>query len=384
MINDFFIIFSNYDENSINYDSFSIIQNKNIVRFSSKFPFTPFFYKVDEKNRRLLVASDVNYLEDKFYDGNKYNADFFSFDENLNYIISHLNESPTFLGNPFFEYSFDLNTFELNKTLKENLIPIDFIDDFEKSKNFLKETLIKVFKKYNNIDNPVILFSGGVDSSFIALMLKHLKPELITLGIKGFPNPDYYEAEKVAKFLGLKLNYLEVELEDVEQSLPDVIKIIGSYDTVKVEVGLVSYLIYKNANIKQRSVFSGLGSEELFAGYERHISNPFVECFSGTFNIFHRDYYRDYAIAKHFKNKAYLPLLDEELIPVALAIKNFKIFEEHKKYILRVVASELGLKDYAFRKKLAAQYGSSISKAIEKLAKKNGFKYKREYLKFVV
>ncbi|MEM1988426.1 MAG: asparagine synthase-related protein [Candidatus Woesearchaeota archaeon] len=383
MINDFFIIISNPDENKQSYDSFSINQNKNKVYFSSNLPFTPFFYKLDKENRRLLISSDVNYLEDEYYDSNKYNADFFSFDEHLNYNITTLNDSSTFLGHPFFEYYFDLDTLELSKKLKENFAINQFIEDFESSKQMLKETLIKIFKKYY-VENPVILFSGGVDSSFIALMLKHLNPELITLGIKGLQNHDYHEAEKVANFLGLKLNYLEVELEDVEKAIPEVIKIIGSYETVKVEVGLVSYLLYKNGNIKQRNVFAGLGSEELFAGYERHISNPFVECFSGTFNIFHRDYYRDYAIAKHFKNKAYLPLLDEELIPVALAIKNFKIYDEHKKYILRVVASELGLKDYAFRKKLAAQYGSSISKAVEKIAKKNGFRYKRDYLKSIV
>ena len=45
----------------------------------------------------------------------------------------------------------------------------------------------------------------------------------------------------------------------------------------------------------------------------------------------------------------------------------------------------LGLKkEFAFRKKKAAQYGSNFDKAILKLAKKNGFKYKKEYLDYLL
>jgi len=57
----------------------------------------------------------------------------------------------------------------------------------------------------------------------------------------------------------------------------------------------------------------------------------------------------------------------------------YKIDKENK-LILREISYDLGLKEFAFRKKKAAQYGSNFIKALDKIAKKNGFKYKKEYL----
>ena len=52
------------------------------------------------------------------------------------------------------------------------------------------------------------------------------------------------------------------------------------------------------------------------------------------------------------------------------------------KLILRKIANELGLKkEFAFRKKRAAQYGSRFDRAILRLGKRKGFKYKKDYLK---
>ena len=58
-----------------------------------------------------------------------------------------------------------------------------------------------------------------------------------------------------------------------------------------------------------------------------------------------------------------------------------KIKNGEKKVILRKIAEEMGLpKEFAWRKKQGAQYGSKFDRAIEKLTKMNGFKYKQEYI----
>ncbi len=76
------------------------------------------------------------------------------------------------------------------------------------------------------------------------------------------------------------------------------------------------------------------------------------------------------------------PFLDEGLIIAAMGIPaKYKISGTEKKLILRETAAGMGLPmETAFRKKLAAQYGSGFDKAIEKLATKNGFRHKRDYL----
>jgi len=74
------------------------------------------------------------------------------------------------------------------------------------------------------------------------------------------------------------------------------------------------------------------------------------------------------------------PFLDEELINYAMKLPGkWKLTKKEKKIILREVAEEF-LGEFAWRKKKAAQYGSCFDKAISKIAKKNGFKLKKEWL----
>ena len=77
-----------------------------------------------------------------------------------------------------------------------------------------------------------------------------------------------------------------------------------------------------------------------------------------------------------------LPFLDLALIDYSLKIPaKYKISKEHKKIILRMIADDLNIKkEFAWRPKKAAQYGSKFDRAIEKLAHKKGFKFKSDYL----
>ena len=77
-----------------------------------------------------------------------------------------------------------------------------------------------------------------------------------------------------------------------------------------------------------------------------------------------------------------LPFLDYDLIRFALSIpEKYKLNKEQNKIILREVAQRIGVpSSFASRKKIAAQYGSNFDKALEKLAKKNGWTSKKEYL----
>ena len=87
--------------------------------------------------------------------------------------------------------------------------------------------------------------------------------------------------------------------------------------------------------------------------------------------------------SKSQKAKLITPFLDEKVIKSAMNLPPaYKINKGIRKYLLREIALDLGLpREFAFRKKTAAHYGSGIDKAILKLAKKNGFKYKKDYLK---
>jgi len=260
----------------------------------------------------------------------------------------------------------------------------------ERAKREIAESIINAVKKRTTTKFG-ILFSGGVDSSLIAFIAKKLKCNLTcyTVGLEG--SDDIEWSQKVAKEYGFNFRYKILNINELENVVKDVVKLLNDSDIVKVSVGSVLYSAGRIALANGDNIlFGGLGSEEIFAGYQRHEeafqNNDFEslhkECWNGLRNMWKRDLVRDFAIAKALGLDLRTPFLDKELIKVAMHVHPmFKIDKNNKKIILREAAEFIGLKkEFAWRKKQAAQYGSNFVNGIEKLAKKNGFKLKKDYL----
>jgi len=234
-----------------------------------------------------------------------------------------------------------------------------------------------------------ILFSGGIDSTYIAYQCKKLGLDFTcyTAALKNEKEaPDLVYAKKVAKELGLDLKFKLIDIDEVSSYLKKVVPLIEDSNVVKVGVGLTFYVaceLAKKDNIKV--IFSGLGSEELFAGYQRHKESINVneECLSGVRKIYERDMYRDDVITMNNNLELRLPFLDKKLTEYSLRIPaKYKLDDTSSKLVLREAAIKSGLsEEFSFRPKKAAQYGSYFDKAIGKLAKRDGKKLKSEYLK---
>ncbi|MBU0460124.1 MAG: asparagine synthase C-terminal domain-containing protein [Nanoarchaeota archaeon] len=260
----------------------------------------------------------------------------------------------------------------------------------EQAQQILKDKLIKAVKQRIPQEKFGLFFSGGVDSSFIAAIFKLMNKEFVCYTV-GFQDEtkepeDVTEAKKVAKKLGLKIQTKIYNLKEVEEIIKKTINILKpkqKIDVVSIGVGAV-VLACAEMGITQNitTFFSGLGSEEIFAGYERHDQAKDInqECWQGLKYMHERDLIRDYTIAKELNITIKTPFLDKELIEYAMTLPgNWKIVNDKKKVIFREIAEEF-LKEFAWRKKKAAQYGSCFDKAISKLARKNGFKFKKDYL----
>ncbi|MEK6921919.1 MAG: asparagine synthetase B, partial [Nanoarchaeota archaeon] len=251
-----------------------------------------------------------------------------------------------------------------------------------------------VEKRLEEIDHFGILFSGGIDSTLLAFISKKLGKKF-TCYTAAFANgntrdaPDLLQAQKVAKELGFKLKTKILNLDETEKAVKEVIKIIETRDVVKVGVALPFYVCAKMAaEDEQKVLLSGLGSEELFAGYQRHLEvlkkkeDVNAECLRGLSLLWDRDLYRDDLVTMAHTIELRLPFLDYYLIRFSLAVPaEYKLNETQNKIILRECAQQIGVpQTIASRKKIAAQYGSNFDKALEKLAKKNGYKSKKEWL----
>ena len=266
---------------------------------------------------------------------------------------------------------------------------ISKIEELEKqklkhSKEDLKNAIIESIKKQAKKNNAV-LFSGGIDSTLIALILKKLNKEFTcyTVGIEN--SKDVQAAEEIATCLGFKLKSRIFSMDGVEDSLKETYKILKQKDPIKLSIGaVINSAIDLAKSDNQKNLFSGLGAEELFIGYERYrkSKDPIKDCWQGLRTTWKRDISRDITIAKKKKVILNSPLLQEEAILQAMAFPvEMKFNNEKDKIILREIAIDLGLpKEFAYRKKVAAQYGSGFDKIITKLAKRDGHKLKRDYI----
>ncbi len=255
----------------------------------------------------------------------------------------------------------------------------------------VKKLTIEAIKKRIPNRKFGILFSGGVDSTIIAQVCKKLKKNFVCY-TAALSEPGMKEAEdltyakKVAKKLGFKLKVKELNLKETEKYIKTVTQLIEDNNPVKVSVALTFYTALQEAKKdKVKAIFSGLGSEEIFAGYERHKKSHNInkECLSGLRKIYERDTYRDDVITMNNSIELRLPFLDKKLVEYSLKIPSkFKLKDGKDKLIIRKVAEDLGIPhEFAYRKKRAAQYGSKFDRAIQKIAKDNGFKLRAEYLR---
>jgi len=254
----------------------------------------------------------------------------------------------------------------------------------EKLMNALKKRIPDQSKKVG------VLFSGGIDSTILVYLLKEMGIDF-TCYTAALDEPamtkadDLIYAERIAKQYNLKLKVKKVNLKEVAEELKTIVPLIEDSNVVKVGVALPFFLSCELAKADGvKVILSGLGSEEIFAGYERHENSNHLneECVYGLKQVYQRDLYRDDVVTMYHNMELRVPFLDKDLVDYCLKIpQEHKIKDGIKKYILRVVSEEIGLDhEYAFRKKKAAQYGSKFDKAIYKLAK-NEKKTKSEYLR---
>jgi asparagine synthase (glutamine-hydrolysing) len=164
---------------------------------------------------------------------------------------------------------------------------LDFSVEEKRSENYWREavleTLDNVTKMEMVADVPLGAFlSGGVDSSsIVALMAKHSKHKVSTFttaisseDLQFDIIPDDVEwSRKVAEIL--PVDYHETLLTpDVASLLP---KLVYQSDAPVIDMAIPSFLISEQArNNNLKVMLSGMGGDEIFAGYPRQLAMKFA------------------------------------------------------------------------------------------------------------
>ena len=265
-------------------------------------------------------------------------------------------------------------------------------DSYEVYMELISDDLYSaVEKRVANIVDVGVIFSGGVDSTILAVLLNQIAEDrnTIPLNIKlysvGVENSqDVQFSRKIAEELNLPLKSIIIDEETVKESVKPVLTAIEDDNVMKLGVGMTIYLATKAMKEDGiRVALSGQGADELFGGYNRYLKHfedntlfdaYFAldeEIYHDIANMYHVNLERDDAVSMANGVELRVPFLDKEIINLALDIPGkYKIKNGEdllRKHILRDVAKSIGVPDYiADRPKKAAQYGSGINKILKK------------------
>jgi len=179
------------------------------------------------------------------------------------------------------------------------------------------ETLDRVVKLEMVADVPLGSFlSGGIDSSSIVSMMKHhsngRQIETYTIGMEAEDLrydiiPDDVEwARKVNQLLDT--DYHEIMLKpDVAELLP---KLVYHMDEPAIDMAIPSYLVSRAARETLRVMLSGMGGDEVFAGYPRQLAMKLAGAFDPVPQLLRRPLMRaiEYALPGGKPGKLTAPL----------------------------------------------------------------------------
>lgn len=282
-------------------------------------------------------------------------------------------------------------------------------EDYDVYKDLIFANLIEsVYKRVKGHDRVGLIFSGGVDSSILAVILKeianqrmelineidnngdledndNIRPLSIKLYAVGLENSqDIKMSRKIADELDLELEEIIINEDIIARYTKDVLTAIEDANIMKLGVGMTMFIASKFiAEEGCKLAISGQGADELFGGYNRYLKHFEDNTLSDAYfdldseirhdieNMYHVNLERDYAVCAINDVELRLPFLDKNLVNLALNCPaNYKIKNSEdilRKHILRDVAREFDLPDYICdRPKKAAQYGSGINKILKK------------------
>ncbi len=231
------------------------------------------------------------------------------------------------------------------------------------------------------IKKAAVLFSGGIDSFFVAKTLTEKIPD-IKLFCAGTQNSSALKnAQNAAKMLEKELIQIVID----EKSLPvlekKVFQILKTKMPMQLSIGLTEFAALQE--IKKHSlinVFCGQGSDEMFCGYQefetilkqKGFDAVQEECWNKIFNMFERNLKRDFAIADNFSLKLIAPFLHPDFIKQAMAFpaeeKILSPEDELRKHPIRKLAKLYNVpEDIVNKRKKAMQYDSGVANALKKI-----------------
>ena len=266
--------------------------------------------------------------------------------------------------------------------------------DMKTAAKHLQTLLLESTKeRLSGIKKAAVAFSGGLDSSLVAILAKTcgVEAQLITVGLED--HRELHHAEAAAKALELPLHIQTYTPDDVEQTLPTVLWLIEEPDVIKAEIAIPIFWTAEIASkLGFRILLAGQGADELFGGYQRYLKDYATGVKTVRGSMYHdvttcheKNFQRDNQACSFHNVELRLPFADREVVNFSLSLPvNLKIEspeDDLRKRVLRRTAQNLGMPQFIVdRAKKAVQYATGVNKALRRLARSENLTL-REYVK---
>ena len=229
-------------------------------------------------------------------------------------------------------------------------------------------------------DDCAVAFSGGVDSGVVGAMTDG------PLYVAGFPESHDREAARAAAAaMGRELRVVDVAHERLREAVPRVVEATGLTNPMDVSIAVPLLLAAERAAADGHDRLAvGQGADELFGGYAKVAkapSDPRVD--ADTVRGATREVVlslpdqlaRDVPLLRSAGVEPVAPFLDDRVVRAALRLPGEALVDgDRRKVALREAARSFVPESVAGRDKKAVQYGSYVSRELDRLARQAGFK----------
>ena len=229
----------------------------------------------------------------------------------------------------------------------------------------ISKNLYKILEESCNLcKSDLISLSGGLDSSIIAHFLKQKEPKAVAVISEDFVSTDLTYCQMISKDMQIPLSIFNVKTEVILDAIKETIKILKNFNNIEIRNNVVMYLAIKWAKEKEyKSIITGDGADELFAGYKFLINKTEDELEKEIKRICSVMHFPTQKIGKALGITIESPFLNESIIKLAEKIPvNFKVKKEKEKrygkWILRKTFEKYIPQQIAWREKSPMQDGS--------------------------
>ena len=238
----------------------------------------------------------------------------------------------------------------------------------------------------NQCKSDLISLSGGLDSTIIAYFLKSRKPKTVAVIAEDFVSTDLTYCQMASKEMQLPLTIYSARTEQILEAVEETIKILKNFNDIEIRNNVVMYLAIRWAKEKgEKSIITGDGADELFAGYSFLINKSEEELEREIKRICSIMHFPTQAIGKALGIGIESPFLSDMVMQMAKKIPvNLKVREEdgkrQGKWILRKTFEKSIPRQIAWRGKSPMQEGSGtagLTDLFESIVDKEMFAKKR-------